>query len=104
MVSISKARRLFRKGYLPNWTEETFIVYDRQARKEPIYLLRDYSVENIKGGFYEKELQRVQEQDEYRIEKVIKTKNVRGGKTLYLVQWEGWPSKFDSWVEDIRDL
>ena len=69
VVRISKAHRVFRKGYLPNWTEETFTVYDRQSRKEPVYLLRDYSGENIKGGFYEKELQRVKEQDEYRVEK-----------------------------------
>ena len=104
VVRISKAQRVFRKGYLPNWTEETFTVYDRQSRKEPIYRLRDYGGENIKGGFYEKELQRVKEQDEYRIEKVLRTKKVKGGKTLYLVKWKGWSEKFNSWVEDIRAL
>ena len=104
LVRISKAQRVFRKGYLPNWTEETFTVYDRQSRKEPVYLLRDYSGENIKGGFYEKELQRVKEQDEYRIEKVLRTKKVKGGKTLYLVKWKGWSEKFNSWVEDVRAL
>ena len=42
VVRISKERRVFRKGYLPNWTEETFIVYDRRNAREPFYYLRDY--------------------------------------------------------------
>ena len=104
VVRISKARRVFDKGYLPNWTEETFIVYDRRNRSEPFYYLRDYGGEDVKGGFYEHEIQRVNEPNDYRVEAVLSTKKVRGGKTLRLVKWLGWPSKFNSWVEDIRVL
>ena len=102
VVRISKARRVFRKGYLPNWTEETFTVYDRRNTSEPFYYLRDYAGEDLKGGFYEREIQRVVEPDEYRVEAVLDTKKVRGGKTLHLVKWLGWPSKFNSWVQDIH--
>ena len=104
VVRVSKARRVFRKGYLPNWSEETFTVYNRRNTREPFYYLRDYDGEDLTGGFYEREIQRVHEPDEYRVEAVLSTKKVRGGKTLHLVKWLGWPSKFNSWVEDIRVL
>ena len=104
LVRISKARRVFEKGYLPSWTEETFIVYDRRHTQRPIYFIRDFDGENIEGGFYEEELQKVTGQEIYRVEEVLKEKKVYGGKTLYLVKWKGWPSKFNSWVEDIHSL
>ena len=104
VMRISKARRTFRKGYLPNWSEETFIVYDRHNAKEPLYYLRDYEGEDLQGAFYEQEIQRVEDTGEYFVEEVLQSKKVRGGKTVHLVKWLGWPSKFNSWVEDIRTL
>ena len=53
LVRIIKARLTFNRGYLPNWSEEIFLVYDRKSFKEPHYYLRDYNGEDIKGGFYE---------------------------------------------------
>ena len=105
LVRISKARKVFRKGYLPNWSDETFLVKDRNTRKEPVYYLQDYDGEDIEGAFYEKELQRVTEQAEYRVQEILKSKK-KGGKILHFVKWHRWPSKFNSWVEDtlIRDL
>ena len=103
LVRINKARMVFGKGYLPNWTEEIFLIYDRSLQKEPFYYIRDFNGEDVKGGFYEKELQLVQEQNEYRVEKVIRTKRDKG-KVLHLVKWKGWSDKFNSWVEDIRRL
>lgn len=103
LIRISKARRTFKKGYLPSWTEEIFRVYDRKIRTQPIYYLQDYNKEVLKGLFYEKELQKVYEQDEYRVEKVLKKKRVNG-KTLYLVKWKGWNDNFNSWVEDIHRI
>ena len=103
LVRIIKQRLAFARGYLPNWSEEIFIVYNRKNFKEPFYYLRDFGGEDIEGGFYEKELQLVQNSDEYRIEKVLRRKRVNG-KQLHLVQWKGWPSKFNSWVEKVRNL
>ena len=34
LVRISKERLVFGKGYLPNWTEEIFVVYNRNFAKE----------------------------------------------------------------------
>ena len=103
LVRIIKQRLTFARGYLPNWSEEIFIVYNRKNFKEPFYYLRDFAGEDIEGGFYEKELQQVQDSDEYRIEKVLRRKRVNG-KQLHLVKWKGWPNKFNSWVENIRNL
>jgi transposase InsO family protein len=98
-VRISKAKRVFKKGYLPNWTEEVFIITNRTNRTEPIYHIEDLNGEKIDGTFYEKELQRIQLPKEFRIERVISTKKV-GRKTQYLVKWLGWADSFNSWVPE----
>jgi transposase InsO family protein len=103
LVRITKHRSSFARGYLPNWTEEIFIIFNRKKFKEPFYYLRDFSGEDVAGGFYEKELQLVYDNEEYRVEKVLRRKRVNG-KQLYLVQWKGWPTKFNSWIENIRNL
>ena len=89
LVRITKARLTFSRGYLPNWSEEIFVVYNRQNFAKPLYYLRDFNAEENKGGFYEQELQLVREPEEYRIEKVLRTKRVNG-KLLHLVKWKDW--------------
>ena len=53
--------------------------------------------EEIIGTFYEKELQKTN-QEEGRIEKAIKRK----GNKLY-VKWKGYDSSFNSWI-DKKDI
>ena len=84
-VRISKQLQTFSKGYLPNWSEEIFIVRDRRMQRQPVYYLRDLNGEHISGSFYELELQRVQEPTEYRVEKVLRTRTTRDGVKEYLV-------------------
>ena len=57
------------------------------------YVLNDLNGEEIIGTFYEMELQKTN-QKEFRIEKVIKRK----GDKLY-VQWKGYDSSFNSWID-----
>ena len=54
---------------------------------------------NIKGTFYEAELQLVDysAQGSFEIEKVIKKRGC-GKKEEVLVKWKGWPEKFNSWI------
>ena len=49
--------------------------------------------ELITGSFYEKELQKTN-QEKFRIEKVLKRK----GDKLY-VKWKGYDSRFNSWID-----
>ena len=99
LVRITKSRQTFQRGYLPNWSEEIFQVHQRSIKQyRPVYFLRDFHGETIKGAFYSDELQLVTEPDEYRIERIIKTQHTTDGRQKHLVKWKGWPEKFNSWV------
>jgi hypothetical protein len=57
-----------------------------------------YDDEELKGTFYDKELQKIIKQDDvYEVEKILK-KRGRGNNVQYLVKWLGYPNKFNSWV------
>ena len=93
-VRISKARRTFKKGYLPQWTEEIFTIVRIKNTRPPTYVLTDYSNEKLKGSFYKEELQKVTKEDNvYKIEKILKKE-----KNRIFVKWLGYPDKFNSWV------
>jgi hypothetical protein len=104
-VRISKSKSVFDKGYLPNWTTEIFKIASVVLRTPPVYILEDFEGEKLQGTFYEQELQKVEKRDSdlWRIEKVIK-KRVVSGKTQYLVKWEGYADKHNSWVDNIHNL
>lgn len=97
-VRISKyKRKIFDKSYTPNWTEEIFVV-DKVEYTNPItYKLKDLNNDEVKGTFYETELQRAK-QEIFRIEKVI-----RKNKKQAYVKWKGYDDKFNSWVP-LEDL
>jgi len=44
----------------------------------------------------------VQKSDDERfvVDRILKTRQ-RNGKIQYLVSWKGYPSKFDSWVDEL---
>jgi len=65
---------------------------------DPItYKLKDFNGEEIKGSFYEQELQKTT-QEMFRIEKVIRRKRDKS-----LVKWVGYPTEFSSWIDN-KDL
>ena len=72
-VRISKYKNIFAKGYMPNWSEEVFISSKIKNTVPWTYVINDLNSEEIIGTFYEKELQKTNQQ-EFRIEKVIKEK------------------------------
>ena len=103
-VRISKARIAFKKGYLPNWSDEIFTVVARIPSDPITYELKDLNGQIVKGKFYEPELQQiVKEDDVYKIEKVLK-KRKRAGKTEYFVKWKGYDDSFNSWTTDIFNV
>ena len=67
-------RRVFDKGYTPNWTEEVFVVDKILPTKPVTYTIIDSMGEEIEGTFYEKELQKVKQQT-FGIEKVLRRDN-----------------------------
>ena len=45
-VRISKMKRTFEKGYLPNFSKEIFTVSQQIPRDPPVYKLKDYGQKN----------------------------------------------------------
>lgn len=97
-VRISKYKRVFDKGYIPNWTNEVFTVYAVKPTKPVTYILEDSKGEILKGGFYEQEISKSTTGDVYLVEKVIRTS---GDKVL--VRWAGFDKSSDTWV-DRKDI
>ena len=99
-VRITKKKKVFEKGYTTRWTEEIFTIKEIRETNPITYKLEDLQGEEIKGTFYEPELQKTKQQI-FRIEKVIKKEK---GKSL--VKWKGYSDKFNSWVDnkDLIDL
>jgi hypothetical protein len=60
-IRISKIKRMFEKGWVPNFSKHTFIVSEMFPRHPPIY---DYDSEELKGTFYDKEIQKVIKHDD----------------------------------------
>ena len=72
-VRISKYKNIFAKCYTPNWSEEVFVIKNIKNTVPWTYVIYDLNGEEITGTFYEKELQKI-DQQEFRIEKVVKKK------------------------------
>ena len=82
-VRISKYKNIFAKGYTANWSE-VLVISKIKITVPWTYVISDLNGEEITGAFYEKELQKTN-QEKLRIEKVIKRK----GDKLY-VKWKGY--------------
>ena len=95
-VRLNKKYRVFKKGYLPGWTEEVFVVSRVVPGVLSTYKINEWDGTPVKGTFYAEDVQKVNVTDDdlFRIEKIVKRK---GDKVL--VRWKGWPDKYDSWID-----
>ena len=78
-VRIPKYKTIFEKGYLPNWTEEVFIISEVKSTVPVTYKLKDWQNEPVYGSFYERELQKAN-QNVFIIDKVIRKRTKNGSK------------------------
>ena len=97
-VRISKHKAEFVKGYRPSWSTEIFCIHETRATVPLTYLLKDCNGQEISGGFYSEELQRVKYHDIYLVERVLK----RCGNKV-LVKWLGFDASHNCWV-NIKDI
>jgi hypothetical protein len=99
-VRISRWKGIFVKGFVAGWSGELFTVSGVRTSRSgdpPMYTLKDYGNERIKGAFYEEEMQKTQYPDVFLVEKVIK----RSKKSkLVLVKWLGFPDARNSWIPE----
>ena len=94
-VRLNEKFRTFKKGYLPGWTEEVFVVRSVKKGRVPTYKVDEWDGTQVKGTFYAEDLQKVTVEDDdlFRIDKIVRRK---GDKVL--VHWKGWPDKYDTWL------
>jgi hypothetical protein len=104
-VRITIYKHIFVKGYIQNWSEEVYTISERHVSNPPTYSIKDLAGEEIKGRFYEQELQSVvkSREDEYIVEKVLKTRK-RNGLLEHYVKWRGYADKFNSWTTEIHSV
>ena len=84
---------LLKDTYTPNCSEEVFVIKKVKNTVPWTYVSNDLNGEEIIRAFYEKDLQRTNQQ-EFRIKKVINRK----GDKLY-VKWKGYDSSFNSSID-----
>jgi hypothetical protein len=105
LVRLSRAQTPFKRGYLESFTEEIFKICNRIPSHPPRYKVQDLLGDIIRGSFYLQELQKVPLKDaediEYKINKVLSTKTVRG-KKFSLVNWYGYSDKFNTYIPTLN--
>lgn len=58
-VRLAKPKEIFDKGYKPVWTQEIFTIKEVIPHSQPVYRIQDLEANDIRGTFYEPELQKV---------------------------------------------
>ena len=61
-VRISKYKNIFAKDYASNWSEEVFVIKKVKNTVPWTYVMSDLNGEEIIGTFYEKELQKANQE------------------------------------------
>ena len=105
VVTISKLKTPFHRGWHQTFTNELFIIIKRYKKQGiPHYIIKDYLNRVIDGTFFQNELQLSKinyHSHNFKIDKVLRKK---GNKSL--VSWIGWPKDYNSWIPniDIKNL
>ena len=88
-VRISKYKNIFAKGYVPNWSEEIFVIKKVKNTVLWTYVINDLNGEEIIGSFYEKEFQKTNQKElkqrKYLKEKVMNCVLKGKGMTIRLI-------------------
>lgn len=100
-VRIQAPKGTFTKGYLQNFTDRIYTI-DRPMRgvRRPVYRLKEYGGQVIKGNFYPEEVQKVKEGDLFRAR--ILGERKRAGEKQNLVEWVGYPDYEPEWIPASR--
>ena len=91
-VIISKYENIFANDYLPNWSEEVFVIKKVKNTAPRTCVIDDLNGEEIAETFYQKELQKTN-QIKSNFKKIIKRK----GDKRY-VKWKGYHYSFNSQI------
>ena len=90
IVRMSKYKNIFAKVYIPNWSEEVFVIKEIKNTVPQTHIIIDLNGEEIVGIFHEKEFQKTYQKG-FIVEKVINRK----GDKIY-IKSKGYDSSFNS--------
>ena len=93
ITRISKYKNIFAKGYTRNWSEEVFVIKKVKVLCHGHMLLIILTEKKLMERFTKTNCKKT-DQEEFRIEKVIKRK----GDKMY-VKWKGNNNSFNSWID-----
>lgn len=106
LVRIKKLKNLFTRTYDNQFTEEIFTVKSVNTKRPvPTYDLKDLANEEITGKFYAWEMSKVGEMPtHFFIERILKRRKNKKGISEMLVKYKGYPSKFNEWVTEVKNV
>lgn len=87
------------RGYYRNWTDEVYTI-DKAMKNliKPLHFIKASNGQVLKQRFYPEEVQKINDKNIYRVEKVLSEKIVRGVK-YFKVKWVNYPSTENSWIK-----
>jgi hypothetical protein len=95
---------VFTRSYNEQWSYGVLKIKRRfQMQDIPMYNLVNLLENDIKGNFYQAELQTVDKSED--VEKIIR-KRRQNNRTEVLVKWTGYSDRFNSWVDeaDVKNM
>ena len=106
-VRLSYVRYTFQSEYHQKWTTELFKISERFVKENfPLYKVVDLLDFPVIGTFYEFEMTKIKKPFEFfKVESILKTR-IRNRKKEYLIKWQGYSNRFNSWVlsTDVQKL
>ena len=100
VVKISLKKKVFDKEYKYNYTKNNFIITKINKTNPLTFKVKDLQGNHLKGSFYEEELQEVK--SHYKIKKILYKKKI-DNQLYYRVKWQGFSSKYNTYVSS-KDL
>lgn len=97
-VRIAREKTVFRKGYLPTFSDKLYDVAKVKRGHPDEYMLYDEEGEPIKGRFYAPELAKTRWETAAHVEKILKRRTRDDGTKEALVQLRGY--KFPRWFSE----
>jgi hypothetical protein len=103
-VRIFVEKTPFTKGYVPQFSQETFRVKRRRTARPATYQVETQEGHTRPGRYYKEELVRAAFDDKATVEKSLRRRrNKDTGEWEYLVKWVGQPVETASWLTE-KDL
>jgi len=95
LVRIKRLGHAFHRGFDETFSRHIYRIHRVNQRKpRPTYFLTTMEGEPVEGGFYQEELQPVQFNEVFKLNKILEET-----KDRVLVSWKGWGPQYNTWVQ-----